>query len=45
MTVNGVAGRSLRARAADASLLAFMVDGGRIVRVDVLRDPAKLRRL
>ena len=34
-----------RARRRPRTLLAFTVDGGRIVRVDVVRNPAKLRHV
>jgi len=42
--VNGEAGVLVRFPRGDRSLLAFAVDGGRIVRIDVLRNPEKLRR-
>jgi RNA polymerase sigma-70 factor (ECF subfamily) len=43
VTVNGLPGLLLEA-GTDRSLLAFTVDGGRIVRIDVVRNPAKLAR-
>lgn len=44
--VNGLAGLLLEGPDCESrSLLAFAVDGGRIVRLDVLRNPAKLQRL
>ena len=42
--VNGEAGVLVRFARGDRSLLAFAVDRGRIVRIDVLRNPEKLRR-
>jgi RNA polymerase sigma-70 factor (ECF subfamily) len=42
--VNGAAGLLIE-DASGPTLLSFTVDGGRIVRVDVLRNPAKLRGL
>jgi RNA polymerase sigma-70 factor, ECF subfamily len=44
--VNGLAGLLLEGPGGESrSVLAFAVDGGRIVRLDVLRNPAKLKRL
>ena len=41
--VNGAAGLLVEHAGGGRTLLAFTVDGGRIVRVDVIRNPAKLR--
>ena len=43
--VNGAAGLLIEHAGGTRTLLAFTVDGGRIVRVDVVRNPAKLRRV
>ena len=42
--VNGAAGLLIGPAGDDHSLLAFTIDAGRIVRVDVIRNPAKLQR-
>ena len=42
--VNGAAGLLIGPAGDDHSLLAFTIDAGRIVRVDVIRNPDKLRR-
>ena len=43
--VNGAAGLLIEHAGGGRTLLAFTVDGGRIVRVDVVRNPAKLRHV
>ena len=43
--INGQAGLLVENAGAGPSALAFTVDAGRIVRVDVIRNPAKLQRL
>ena len=43
--VNGAAGLLIEHGGGGRTLLAFTVDGGRIVRVDVVRNPAKLRHV
>ena len=44
--VNGAAGLLLElSGSSDRSLLAFTVDDGRIIRIDVVRNPEKLRRV
>ena len=43
--VNGAAGSVLYAAGRPLSVLGFTVRGERIVRIDVLADPARVRRL
>ena len=43
--INGEAGLLVENAGAGPTALAFTVDAGRIVRVDVIRNPAKLQRL
>jgi hypothetical protein len=41
--INGATGVLVEGRAGGRTALAFTVDGGRIVRIDAMRNPAKLR--
>ena len=41
--INGATGVLVEGRAGGRTPLAFTVDGGRIVRIDAMRNPAKLR--
>jgi hypothetical protein len=43
--VNGAAGVVLEARGRPVAVVGFTVRGGRIVAIDILADPARLRRL
>jgi RNA polymerase sigma-70 factor (ECF subfamily) len=43
--LNGRLGLLIAGRKGDRSVLSFVVDGGRIVRIDVVRNPEKLRRV
>jgi RNA polymerase sigma-70 factor (ECF subfamily) len=43
--LNGQVGLLIRDTHGDRSVLSFVVDGGRIVRIDVVRNPEKLRRV
>jgi RNA polymerase sigma-70 factor, ECF subfamily len=43
--LNGRLGLLIPGREGDRSALSFVVDGGRIVRIDVVRNPEKLRRV
>jgi RNA polymerase sigma-70 factor (ECF subfamily) len=43
--LNGRPGLLIAGADGDRSILSFMVDGGRIARIDVVRNPEKLRRV
>jgi RNA polymerase sigma-70 factor, ECF subfamily len=43
--LNGRLGLLLPGKDGHRSVLSFQVDGGRIVRIDVVRNPEKLRRV
>jgi hypothetical protein len=43
--VNGAAGLVVAAQGRPLSVMAFTVAGGRIVEIDILADPERLRRL
>jgi RNA polymerase sigma-70 factor (ECF subfamily) len=43
--LNGRLGLMIAGTDGDRSVLSFMVDGGRITRIDVVRNPEKLRRV
>ena len=43
--LNGRLGLLIAGRDGNRSILSFMVDGGRIARIDVVRNPEKLRRV
>ena len=43
--LNGRRGLLLSGKDGHRSVLSFQVDGGRIVRIDVVRNPEKLRRV
>jgi RNA polymerase sigma-70 factor (ECF subfamily) len=43
--LNGQLGLLIAGRDGDRSVVSFLVDGGRITRIDVVRNPEKLRRV